>query len=77
MSLCPQQRYTESPRLPCIPHELKSLLLMVTLVVVALVVVNVTFLLLGLHLSESHAETVRAGRDSGHRERGQDGTAAL
>lgn len=70
MSLCPQQRYTESPRLPCIPHELKSLLLMVTLVVVALVVVNVTFLLLGLHLSESHAETVRAGRDSGHRERG-------
>ncbi|XP_054150634.1 pulmonary surfactant-associated protein C [Melozone crissalis] len=51
-------RYTESPRLPCIPHELKSLLLMVALVVVALVVVNITFLLLGLHLSESHAETV-------------------
>ncbi|XP_059346662.1 pulmonary surfactant-associated protein C [Ammospiza nelsoni] len=51
-------RYTESPRLPCIPHELKSLLLMVALVVVALVVVNVAFLLLGLHLSESHAETV-------------------
>ncbi|NXE02480.1 PSPC protein, partial [Chaetorhynchus papuensis] len=51
-------RYTESPRLPCIPHELKSLLLLVALVVVALVVVNVTFLLLGLHLSESHAETV-------------------
>ncbi|NWW38369.1 PSPC protein, partial [Panurus biarmicus] len=51
-------RYTESPRLPCIPNELKSLLLMVALVVVALVVVNVTFLLLGLHLSESHAETV-------------------
>ncbi|XP_054506503.2 surfactant protein C [Agelaius phoeniceus] len=51
-------RYTESPRLPCIPHELKSLLLMVALVLVALVVVNVTFLLLGLHLSESHAETV-------------------
>lgn len=63
--LCPQQRYTESPRLACIPHELKSLLLMVALVVVALVVVNVTFLLLGLHLSESHAETVRAGRDRG------------
>lgn len=40
---------------------------MVALVVVALVVVNVTFLLLGLHLSESHAETVRAG--------GQEGTA--
>ncbi|XP_063276057.1 pulmonary surfactant-associated protein C [Prinia subflava] len=51
-------RYTESPRLSCIPHELKSLLLLVALVVVALVVVNVTFLLLGLHLSESHAETV-------------------
>ncbi|NWT13569.1 PSPC protein, partial [Vireo altiloquus] len=51
-------RYTESPRLPCIPHELKSLLLMAVLVVVALVVLNVTFLLLGLHLSESHAETV-------------------
>ncbi|NWR11915.1 PSPC protein, partial [Paradoxornis webbianus] len=52
-------RYTESPpRLPCVPHELKSLLLLVALVVVALVVVNVTFLLLGLHLSESHAETV-------------------
>lgn len=40
------------------------------LVVVALVVVNVTFLLLGLHLSESHAETVRPGWD-------WDGTAAL
>ncbi|XP_058715081.1 pulmonary surfactant-associated protein C [Poecile atricapillus] len=51
-------RYTESPRLPCIPHELRSLLLVVALVVVALVVVNITFLLLGLHLSESHAETV-------------------
>ncbi|NXS03727.1 PSPC protein, partial [Oxylabes madagascariensis] len=51
-------RYTESPRPPCIPHELRSLLLLVALVVVALVVVNVTFLLLGLHLSESHAETV-------------------
>ncbi|NXY22060.1 PSPC protein, partial [Atrichornis clamosus] len=51
-------RYTESPRLPCIPHEVKSLLLMAVLVVVALVVVNVTFLLLGLHLSETHAETV-------------------
>ncbi|NWW01973.1 PSPC protein, partial [Oreocharis arfaki] len=51
-------RYTESPRLPCVPHELRSLALLVLLVVVALVVVNVTFLLLGLHLSESHAETV-------------------
>ncbi|NXW70012.1 PSPC protein, partial [Hirundo rustica] len=51
-------RYSESPRPPCVPHELKSLLLLVALVVVALVVVNVTFLLLGLHLSESHAETV-------------------
>ncbi|NXH31998.1 PSPC protein, partial [Myiagra hebetior] len=51
-------RYTESPRLPCIPPELRSLLLMAVLVMVALVVLNVTFLLLGLHLSESHAETV-------------------
>ncbi|NXC03690.1 PSPC protein, partial [Orthonyx spaldingii] len=51
-------RYTESPRLPCIPRELRSLLLMAVLLLVALVVVNVTFLLLGLHLSESHAETV-------------------
>ncbi|NXO45544.1 PSPC protein, partial [Locustella ochotensis] len=51
-------RYSEPPRLPCIPHELKSLLLLAALVVVALVVVNVTFLLLGLHLSETHAETV-------------------
>ncbi|NXD32331.1 PSPC protein, partial [Spelaeornis formosus] len=51
-------RYSESPRLPCVPHELRSVLLTVALVVVALVVVNVTFLLLGLHLSESHAETV-------------------
>ncbi|NXB33422.1 PSPC protein, partial [Eulacestoma nigropectus] len=51
-------RYTESPRLPCIPHELRSLLLLVVLLVVALVVVNVTFLLLGQHLSESHAEMV-------------------
>ncbi|NXO08098.1 PSPC protein, partial [Oriolus oriolus] len=51
-------RYSESPGRPCIPHELRSLLLLAVLVLVALVVVNVTFLLLGLHLSESHAETV-------------------
>ncbi|NXT28175.1 PSPC protein, partial [Syrrhaptes paradoxus] len=51
------QRYTESSRLPCIPHQLKCLL-MVVLVVVVLVVVIVTFLLMGLHITETHAETV-------------------
>ncbi|KAM6106754.1 surfactant protein C-like [Pterocles gutturalis] len=50
-------KYTESPRLPCIPHQLKCLL-MVVLVVVVLVVVIVTFLLMGLHITETHAETV-------------------
>lgn len=65
-SPCPHQRYTESPRLPCVPHELRSLLLVAALVLVALVVVNVTFLLLGLHLSESHAETVRDGMRVGN-----------
>lgn len=39
---------------------------MAALVLVALVVVNVTFLLLGLHLSESHAETVRDGMRVGN-----------
>ncbi|KAM9607990.1 LOW QUALITY PROTEIN: surfactant protein C [Morphnus guianensis] len=50
-------RYTASPRLPCIPHQLKHLLIMVVVVVI-LVVVIVTFLLLGLHITETHAETV-------------------
>ncbi|NXG12105.1 PSPC protein, partial [Sakesphorus luctuosus] len=50
-------RYTESPRLPCVPHQLKSLLIVVVVVVVHVVVI-VTFLLLGLHLTETHAETV-------------------
>ncbi|NWS63124.1 PSPC protein, partial [Chunga burmeisteri] len=50
-------RYTASPRLPCIPHQLKCLLIVV-MVVVILVVVIVAFLLLGLHITETHAETV-------------------
>ncbi|NXA04882.1 PSPC protein, partial [Sapayoa aenigma] len=50
-------RYTESPRLPCIPHQLKCLLIAVVVVVV-LVVVVAAFLLLGLHITETHAETV-------------------
>ncbi|XP_074784826.1 surfactant protein C [Athene noctua] len=49
--------YTASPRLPCIPHQLKCLLVVVVMVVV-LVVVVVAFLLLGLHITETHAETV-------------------
>ncbi|OPJ83944.1 pulmonary surfactant-associated protein C [Patagioenas fasciata monilis] len=49
--------YTASHRLPCIPHQLKCLLIVVVVVVV-LVVVIVAFLLLGLHITETHAETV-------------------
>ncbi|XP_065507885.1 surfactant protein C-like [Caloenas nicobarica] len=59
--------YTASTRLPCIPHQLKCLLIVVVVVVV-LVVVIVAFLLLGLHITETHAETVLRmtihGRDS-------------
>ncbi|XP_075300852.1 surfactant protein C [Opisthocomus hoazin] len=50
-------RYTASPRLPCVPHQLKCLLVVVVVVVV-LVVVIVAFLLLGLRITETHAETV-------------------
>ncbi|XP_062452965.1 pulmonary surfactant-associated protein C [Rhea pennata] len=50
-------QYTASPQLPCIPHQLKSLLI-VGVVVVLLVVVVTGFLLLGLHITETHAETV-------------------
>ncbi|NXK39286.1 PSPC protein, partial [Piprites chloris] len=50
-------RYTESPRLPRVPHQLKGLLMAAGGVVV-LVVVVVAFLLLGLHITETHAETV-------------------
>ncbi|NWU05784.1 PSPC protein, partial [Cephalopterus ornatus] len=50
-------RYTESPRLPCVSHQLKGLL-MAAVAVVVLVVVVVSFLLLGLHITETHAETV-------------------
>ncbi|XP_035168716.1 pulmonary surfactant-associated protein C [Oxyura jamaicensis] len=53
----PPPEYTASPRLPCVPHQLKCLLIVVV-VVVLLVVVVVAFLLLGLHLTETHAETV-------------------
>lgn len=56
---CPQ-RYTASPRLPCIPSHLKSLL-MAAVVMLILMVVIVTFLLLGLHITETHAEAVRGG----------------
>lgn len=62
--LCPQ-RYTASPRLPCIPHQLKCLLIVVVVVVV-LVVVIVAFLLLGLHITETHAEMVRQHRGGSH-----------
>ncbi|NXV76899.1 PSPC protein, partial [Atlantisia rogersi] len=51
-------RYTEaSPHLPCVPQQLKSLLA-VAVAVVILVVVLAAFLLLGLHITETHAETV-------------------
>ncbi|NXM30777.1 PSPC protein, partial [Oxyruncus cristatus] len=49
--------YTESPRLPCASHQLKGLLTAAVAVVV-LVVVIVAFLLVGLHITEAHAETV-------------------
>ncbi|KAM6341875.1 surfactant protein C [Podargus strigoides] len=50
-------RYTASARLPCIPQQLKSLLMMMVVMVIFLVVI-VTFLLLGLHITETHSETV-------------------
>ncbi|XP_030366109.1 pulmonary surfactant-associated protein C-like isoform X2 [Strigops habroptila] len=50
-------RYTASPLLPGIPPQLKSLL-MAAVVMVILMVVIVTFLLLGLHITETHAEAV-------------------
>ncbi|NXJ40588.1 PSPC protein, partial [Ciconia maguari] len=49
--------YTASTRRPCIPHQLKCLLIVVVVVVI-LVVIIVAFLLLGLHITETHAETV-------------------
>ncbi|NXI47905.1 PSPC protein, partial [Galbula dea] len=49
--------YTASSSLPCILHQLKTLLI-VMVMVVALVVAIVTFLLLGLRMTERHAETV-------------------
>ncbi|NXY51972.1 PSPC protein, partial [Ceuthmochares aereus] len=50
-------RYTASPSQPCISDQLKSLLIMVVVVVVFMVVI-VAFLLLGLYITETHAETV-------------------
>ncbi|KAM9516361.1 LOW QUALITY PROTEIN: surfactant protein C [Guaruba guarouba] len=50
-------RYTASPRLPCLPPQLESLL-MAAVVMLILTVVIVTFLLLGLHITETHAEAV-------------------
>ncbi|NWX48163.1 PSPC protein, partial [Steatornis caripensis] len=50
-------RYTASPHLPCMPQQLKSLLIM-TVTMVILMVAIVTFLLVGLHITETHAETV-------------------
>uniref|UniRef100_A0A8C3BZK3 Surfactant protein C n=1 Tax=Cairina moschata TaxID=8855 RepID=A0A8C3BZK3_CAIMO len=52
------QEYTASPRLPCVPHQLKSLLTVVAVLVLLVVLVG-AFLLLGLRLTETHAETVR------------------
>ncbi|NXU49842.1 PSPC protein, partial [Turnix velox] len=50
-------RYTASPHHPCLPSQLKILLLVAT-VAITLVVLITSFLLLGLHITETHAETV-------------------
>ncbi|XP_009569744.1 pulmonary surfactant-associated protein C [Cuculus canorus] len=50
-------RYSASPSQACISEQLKSLLIMVVVVVVFMVVI-VAFLLLGLRITEMHAETV-------------------
>uniref|UniRef100_A0A8C6ITG2 Surfactant protein C n=1 Tax=Melopsittacus undulatus TaxID=13146 RepID=A0A8C6ITG2_MELUD len=52
-------RYTASPRQPC-TSQLTSLL-MAAVVMLILTVVIVTFLLLGLHITETHTEAVRGG----------------
>ncbi|NXH17649.1 PSPC protein, partial [Bucco capensis] len=49
--------YTASSQLPCIPQQLKCFLMGMVLVVTLLVVI-VSFLLLGLSISQTHAETV-------------------
>ncbi|NXR10892.1 PSPC protein, partial [Semnornis frantzii] len=55
---CVPQRYTATPHLPGIlPHQLRCLLLAVVVVVIHVVVI-VAFLLLGLHITETHTETV-------------------
>ncbi|NXK82376.1 PSPC protein, partial [Amazona guildingii] len=50
-------RYTASPHVPCLSSQLQSLL-MAAVVMLILTVVIVTFLLLGLHITETHAEAV-------------------
>ncbi|XP_069733755.1 surfactant protein C [Phaenicophaeus curvirostris] len=50
-------RYTASPSQPCASDQLKSLLVAVAVLVIFMVVIA-AFLLLGLHITEMHAETV-------------------
>ncbi|NXF87196.1 PSPC protein, partial [Eubucco bourcierii] len=60
------QRYTATPQLPGIlPHQLRCLLLAVVVVVIHVVVI-VAFLLLGLHITETHTETVRRHQGGHH-----------
>ncbi|NXX47928.1 PSPC protein, partial [Tricholaema leucomelas] len=55
---CVPQRYTATPHPPGIlPQQLKCLLLAVVVVLIHVVVI-VAFLLLGLHITETHTETV-------------------
>ncbi|NXN07659.1 PSPC protein, partial [Indicator maculatus] len=54
---CVPQRYTATPHLPGIPQQLKCLLLGVVVVLIHVVLI-VAFLLLGLHITETHTETV-------------------
>uniref|UniRef100_A0A8C4YB40 Surfactant protein C n=1 Tax=Gopherus evgoodei TaxID=1825980 RepID=A0A8C4YB40_9SAUR len=49
--------YTPVPRIPCLsPHLKRLLIIMVVVVIIVLVVLG--FLLMGLHISEKHTETV-------------------
>uniref|UniRef100_A0A8C3RUC1 Surfactant protein C n=1 Tax=Chelydra serpentina TaxID=8475 RepID=A0A8C3RUC1_CHESE len=49
--------YTPVPRVPCLsPHLKRLLIIMVVVVIIVLVVLG--FLLMGLHISEKHTETV-------------------
>uniref|UniRef100_A0A8C3H5T4 Surfactant protein C n=1 Tax=Chrysemys picta bellii TaxID=8478 RepID=A0A8C3H5T4_CHRPI len=54
--------YTPVPRIPCLsPHLKRLLIIMVVVVIIVLVVLG--FLLMGLHISEKHTETVSTGLD--------------